>query len=116
MSKAGRFKRLLGWLAGGTVLVGLVAASLAGGREQSAEQLFNRKCAACHGKNGSAKTADGKKYKVKDARENIQKDSEDEMIKVVTNGKGKHMDSFSDELSRDEIKAVVEYYRGLAKK
>lgn len=116
MSKAGRFMGLLGGLAGGALMVGLAAASLDGGPEQSAELLFNRKCATCHGKNGSARTADGKKYKVKDVRENIKKDSEDEMIKVVTKGKGKHMDSFSDELSPEQTKAVVEYYRSLAKK
>ena len=33
---------------------------------------------------------------------------------MVQQGKGANMDSFSDDLNDAQIKAVVEYYRGLA--
>ena len=37
------------------------------------------------------------------------------MIKVVEDGKGKNMDSYKKEYSKEQIKALVEYYRTLAK-
>jgi mono/diheme cytochrome c family protein len=107
------FGLISGTIAGG-MLLGLTAASLSGGPQQGAEQTYNRKCASCHAKDGSGKTPNGKKYGTKDVRETVKKYSEDQMIKLVKEGKGKNMDSFSDELSADEIKAVTEYYRGLA--
>lgn len=82
---------------------------------QAAEETYKHKCAVCHGADGKADTTQGKKYKVKDVRVQIKQFSEDDMIKVVQNGKGANMDSFSDELSPAQIKAVVEYYRSLAK-
>src|SRR6266568_3114801 len=83
--------------------------------QKGAEDTFNRKCAVCHAKDGSGNTPRGKKYSVKDIRTTIKKQSEEEMITIVTKGKGDNMDAFGDELKADEIKAVVEYYRGLAK-
>lgn len=81
---------------------------------QGAEDNFNKKCAVCHAKDGSGNTAKGKKVHVKDVHENM-KDSEAEMIKVVTEGKGDDMDSYKSAFTADEIKALVEYYRSLAK-
>jgi len=37
------------------------------------------------------------------------------MIKIVTDGKGQDMDGFSKEFNKDQIKALVEYYRSLGK-
>ncbi len=82
----------------------------------STQEMYNRKCALCHGKDGNANTHDGKKYKVPSVRVAVKKYSEAAMIKVVEEGKGANMDSYSDELSPAQIKALVEYYRGLAKK
>ena len=83
--------------------------------QKSAEDTFNRKCAICHAKDGSGNTPRGKKYSVKDIRTTIKKDSEEQMVEIVEKGKGANMDAFGDELSADEIKALVEYYRSLAK-
>src|SRR5579859_4699837 len=82
--------------------------------QESAEDSYNHKCAVCHGKDGLGNTAKGKKVHVKDVHANM-KDSEAEMIKIVTNGKGKDMDGYEKELSKEQIQAVVEYYRGLGK-
>ena len=85
-----------------------------GAPPQTAAEIYAHKCAVCHAKDGSAATAKGKQYKVKDVRVQVKKYSEAEMIKVVQQGKGANMDSFSDDLNDAQIKAVVEYYRGLA--
>lgn len=113
-----KFRRILNlavWLLSGGLLVSLAVNFAAAGPGESAEDIYGHKCAVCHGKDGAGKTAKGKKLKVVDIRETIKKYSEDEMIKFATDGKGKDMDGFKKEFSKDEIKAVVEYYRGLAK-
>lgn len=82
---------------------------------QSAEDNYNKKCAVCHGKDGLGNTAKGKKVHVKDVHQNM-KDSEAEMIKAVTDGKGEDMDSYKNEFTPEQIKALVDYYRSLGTK
>lgn len=107
------------YTAGAITAAGASAAILAAAfslpPQGSAEDVYLDKCSVCHGKDGAAKTAKGKKVKAKDVRETIKTMSEEDMIKVVTDGKGKDMDSFKKELPKDQIKRLVEYYRGLAK-
>jgi mono/diheme cytochrome c family protein len=81
---------------------------------QSAEDNYNKKCAVCHAKDGSGNTAKGKKVHVKDVHTNM-KDSEADMIKVVTDGKGDDMDSYKKEFTPEQIKELVQYYRSLGK-
>ena len=57
----------------------------------------------------------GKENHVKDVHENM-KDSEADMIKVVTDGKGESMDSYKGEYTPAQIKELVEYYRSLGQK
>jgi len=93
-------------LAIGLVLPGTLRA------QGAADDIYNHKCAVCHGKDGLGNTVKGKKVHVKDVHANM-KDSEAEMIKVVTNGKGDDMDSYKKEYSPDQIKQLVDYYRSL---
>ena len=51
--------------------------------------------------------------KVKSVKDTIASEDEAAMIKIVNEGKG-DMDSFKKQLTPDQVKAVVEYYRGLA--
>ena len=81
---------------------------------QTADDNYNKKCAVCHGKDGLGNTAKGKKVHVKDVHQNM-KDSEADMIKAVTDGKGDDMDSYKKEFTPEQIKALVEYYRSLGK-
>jgi mono/diheme cytochrome c family protein len=81
--------------------------------QKDAKDLYLDKCSVCHGADGMAKTAKGKKLKMKDVHQ--VKMSEDEMIKIVADGKGTDMDAFSKDLSKEQIKGVVEYYRSLGK-
>ena len=81
--------------------------------QDSAEDIYNHKCAVCHGKDGLGNTVKGKKVHVKDVHANM-KHTQAEMIKVVTDGKG-DMDSYKKEFTPEQIKALVDYYRSLAK-
>ncbi len=87
----------------------------AGWAQGDAKAIFLDKCSVCHGEDGAGKTAKGKKLKVKDVHETAKTESEADMIKIVTDGKGKDMDSFSKDLKPDQIKTIVQYYRSLAK-
>lgn len=82
-----------------------------------AQDVYLDKCAVCHGKDGSGNTAKGRKVKAKDLRSaEIQKMSDAELIKDVSEGKGKDMDGFQKELGADMVKQLVAYCRSFAKK
>lgn len=83
--------------------------------QDDAADLYGHKCAVCHGQDGLGNTAKGKKVHVKDVHTNM-KDSEADMIKAVTDGKGDDMDSYKKEFTADQIKALVAYYRSLGQK
>ncbi len=91
--------------------------SRAGGAQSSVENLYLDKCSVCHGPDGRGKTAKGKKLKVKDLHSpEVQKMSDDEMSKIIAKGKGANMDGYEKELTKDQIKELVAYYRELGKK
>ena len=83
--------------------------------QKDAKDVYLDNCAVCHGPDGEAKTAKGRKLKMKSVHEVAPKMNAAEMIKITEAGKGQDMAGFAKELSKDQIKAVVEYYRGLAK-
>ena len=89
--------------------------AVAGWAQGDAKAIFLDKCSICHGEDGVGKTAKGKKLKVKDIHVTIKTESEDDMIKIATDGKGKDMDGFKKDYSAAQIKGLVEYYRSLAK-
>ena len=80
-----------------------------------AKDVFLDKCSVCHGADGAAKTVKGRKLKMSDVHQTVSKQSEADMIAIVTNGKGSDMDGFGKDLKPDQIIAIVRYYRGLAK-
>jgi mono/diheme cytochrome c family protein len=98
-----------------TCAVFVLAGAASAWAQGDAKDIYLNKCATCHGPDGAGKTAMGKKLKVKDAHEVVGKMSADEMITVVTNGKGQDMDAYSKQFNKDQVKALVDYYRGLAK-
>jgi mono/diheme cytochrome c family protein len=72
---------------------------------------YKTKCTACHGVDGSGQTAVGKSLKIKDLRSpEIQKLSDAEITKALTEGKGKMPPS---KLSAEDVKAVIGYVRSL---
>jgi cytochrome c6 len=77
---------------------------------------FKAKCAACHGADGTGSTATGKALKVRDlASPDVQSQSDAQLTDIVTNGKNK-MPAYKGKLTDDQIKGLVAYIRGLAKK
>ena len=98
-----------------TCAVLLLAGAATAWAQGDAKDLYLSKCAACHGPDGAGKTAKGKKLKVQDVHVTATKMTADEMTKIVTDGKGQDMDGFGKTLSKDQIKGLVDFYRGLAK-
>lgn len=82
--------------------------------QDDAKGVYMDKCSVCHGPDGQAKTAKGRKLKVKSINDTIGGEDEAAMIKMVTEGKG-DMPSFSKQLNGDQIKAVVAFFRSKAK-
>jgi mono/diheme cytochrome c family protein len=83
--------------------------------QKDAKDVYLDKCSVCHGADGAAKTAKGRKLKMKDVHETAAKMKIEEMIKIVGTGKAPDMDAYGKEFSADLIKALVDYYRSLAR-
>jgi cytochrome c6 len=77
---------------------------------------FKAKCAMCHGADGSGSTATGKALKVRDlGSADVQGQTDAELTAIITDGKNK-MPAYKGKLTDDQIKGLVAYVRGLAKK
>jgi cytochrome c6 len=77
--------------------------------------IFKTKCAACHGATGAGDTTMGKNLKLRDlGSEDVQKQSDEELANIITNGKGK-MPKYDGKLTKDQITEVVKYIRTLKK-
>lgn len=95
----------------------VLVSSLIGIAAPPAENWENH-CAKCHGADGKGQTKAGKKLNVKDYTDAAvqAKMTDEEMTKAIADGvtddKGKEkMKAYKEELSADEIKALVEYTR-----
>jgi len=81
-----------------------------------ADKIFKTNCVLCHAADGSGNSPTGKTLKAKDLKsEEVQKVSDADLAAVITNGKGK-MPAFGKKLKPEDITALVQYVRGLAKK
>jgi cytochrome c6 len=79
--------------------------------------LFKTKCAACHGPDGSGGTPTGKAMGTPDLRsDDVQKQTDAQLIESTTNGKGKKMPAYKGKLTDDQMKGLVGYIRELGKK
>jgi cytochrome c6 len=84
--------------------------------DEASVKLYKAKCAACHGPDGKGETAMGKANKLRDlASADVQKQSDEELTTIITAGKNK-MPAYGKSLSAEQIKGLVGYVRGLAKK
>jgi len=78
---------------------------------------FNAKCAGCHGANGNIQTEKARALKM-DVRKlslKASKKNKAEIIEIVENGKGA-MPAFKNDLSKDQIAAIIYYVMALRKK
>jgi len=76
-------------------------------REQAA--IYSTNCAVCHGRDGRAKTAKGKRLGATDFTSDWNTD-EARGIRIITNGRSE-MPSFKKKLSASEIRSVFAYIR-----
>ncbi len=89
-------------------------------QSEDAKSLFGAKCAMCHGKEARGDTKMGEKLKIRDFSDpKVQAVLKDEeMIKAIKTGIKEgavtKMKGF-DQLTDDQVKALVEYLRSLKK-
>src|SRR5690242_19680105 len=76
------------------------------------KEIFAHKCVTCHGSDGAG-TPVGKSLKAADLRSAlVQKKSDADLSHVISEGKNS-MPAFGNDLSADEVKAMVSYVRTL---
>lgn len=78
--------------------------------------VFKSRCGPCHGADGSGNTPMGKKSGAKAlGSAEVQKQSDADMQKVISAGKGK-MPAFSSRLTAEQITQLVKFIRTLQAK
>jgi cytochrome c6 len=101
-------------LAAGGVLLSFAAASAHA--QSGGETLYKTKCAVCHGADGEGETVIGKTNNLRHlGSADVQKLSDSELTEIITKGKNK-MPGYGKSLKPDQIKELVGYIRGFAKK
>ncbi len=97
-------------------MISLGVSPRSGRADDASVKLYASKCAMCHGADGKGETPLGKANKIRDlASAEVQKQSDEDLTEVITKGKNK-MPAQGKILKPDEIKGLVAYIRGLAKK
>lgn len=102
----------------GAVLSLLIGMGLFGTtvRAQDAATTFKEKCAGCHAPDGSGNTTIGTKLKMRDLHSpDVQKQTDAQLTDIITNGKSP-MPGYKGKITDAQIKELVGYVRGLAKK
>jgi mono/diheme cytochrome c family protein len=98
----------------GVILLALSAVAPVLAQDSGAD-TYTAKCKSCHGATGMGDTGAGKAMKVKPASDpDVKSMTEDQMIAVVTDGKGK-MPAYKGKLTDAQIKDSVAYYRTFVK-
>lgn len=83
---------------------------------EDAPALYKSKCAMCHGPDGRGDTTMGKKLAIRSlASAEVQKQSDTDLQRVITDGKGK-MPAYGTKLDAAKIKALVAHVRSFAAK
>ena len=119
-------RRSVVWFRRGTaLLIGLAisgSALAAGPPDAKTVRLWKSKCASCHGADGKGDTDQGKKMKVGNmATAAFQKSATDDQlkkailngVKTEKDGVKKAMDGYKDELTPEQVDALVQFIRAL---
>ena len=97
-------------LAGGLMFSTRGTAASTGFEDVSPRSLYVQNCARCHGSNGKAQTALGRKLDANDLTTSTASDAK--IVRMITNGRGK-MPSFKRKLTAAQIMSVAGYVKGL---
>lgn len=96
-------------------IASLLAISTTSFAQDSGADTYKAKCQMCHGADGTGNTPAGKSTKVRAFNSpDVVKMSDDDLIKVTTNGHGK-MPAYKGKLTDAQIKDVVAYIKTLQK-
>jgi cytochrome c553 len=88
-------------------------------RAADGKELFEKNCAACHGKDGKGETKMGKKAGVKDYSDakNQAEATDEKVLKAikegVKDGDKEVMKSYAEKINDEEAKAVLAHFRTL---
>ena len=94
----------------------LLLPGAAWGADEATVKLYQAKCGACHGPDGSGTTVVGKALKLRDIRDpEAQKISDADLTTLIAKGKDK-MPGNEKSVNPEQIKALVAYTRELAQK
>ena len=101
----------------------LSATALAQVDPKKTERAWKAKCSSCHGAAGKADTEKGQQMKIVDmTTAEFQAKKDDELKKAILNGvkteKGgvkKEMDPFKDDLTPEQVDALIAYIRAFKK-
>ena len=94
------------------LLVGVIALCNTSAVAQDAAGTYKAKCAMCHGADGK-----GGKMGTRDfASPDIQSQTDAQLTETITKGKPPKMPAYEGKLKDTEIKDLVAFIRGLAKK
>jgi cytochrome c6 len=86
----------------------LFTAGVAAADTPAAAEIFAKRCAGCHGKDGKGGTPMAQKLAVKDI--SALASSEDEIEKAIEGGKGK-MPAFKGKITDAEIESLAKYIK-----
>ena len=101
------------WFVSGTEAAVAAPAAI----QEDVKQVYLNKCSVCHGEDGAAQTARGKKLKMKDIRAaDVQKQTQAQWIDAIMKGVGQDMDGYGKELGPDMSRKLADYMRELSKK
>ncbi len=104
-----------------TLTVVLSALAVGSAHAADGKALYEKSCAKCHGKDGKGETTMGKRLGAKDYTDPKVQDAlkDDDAIKAVKEGfkdkEGKTLMKPVEDLSADDIKALVAYMRSFKK-
>lgn len=110
-----QFLRSVLWLAVGLFVFACGLLAQEGSKAASGSAVFKSKCVICHGADGSGNTPLGKQLQAANLHsKDVQKLKDAELHKIVHDGQA-NMPAFADQLSNEEITAVIKYVRQLGK-
>lgn len=104
-----------------TGAMALLVAGLMAAHGAEAKELWVKNCQKCHGADGKGQTVMGKRLNIKDYSDGkIQAELKDEaMAKAikdgVKDGEKIRMKAYGDDLTTDDIKGLVAYFRAFKK-
>jgi cytochrome c6 len=84
--------------------------------DDASTKIYQSKCSACHGADGSGNTPAGKALKVVPFNDpDVQKQTDADLMTIIAKGKNK-MPGYEKSLKPEEIKGVLAHVRDLGKK